>query len=175
MAKKSYKRILPRYSPLFYTIKYFDADGNFRVFEQHAKPIKRGTFGRFINHVCFDLTQQAGTPFEVNAFYTIRFYDVYAQPRPLETIRERVWAGLDNPENYVDGYPVVHTVNRDITFWIAYGESDVSKIQNYMKSKDLPDDKFFAVDRDFHGVFPSGFLTKRWQLRDFFNRKHWRK
>lgn len=172
MAKKSSNRILPRYSPLFYTIKYFDTGDNFRVLEQQAKPIKRGTMGRFVKHVCFDLPQQTKTPFEVNAFYTIRFYDTYAQPLPLETIRERVWAGQDNPENYVNGFPVVHTVNRDVTFWIAYDKSDISKIQNYMKAQNLPIDKFFAVDRDFNCVFPFDISTMKWKIQNFFNMKH---
>lgn len=171
MTKKSYKRIFSHYDSLFYTIKYFDAYGNFRVLEQQAQPMKRGTFGRFVRHIKFDIPQKT-TPFEINASYTIRFYDRFAQPLPLETIRERVWAGLDNPENYVNGYPVVHTVNRDVTFWIAFGEKDILKIQNYLKKQNLPLENFLAIDRDFHGVFPSATKTVPLELWNFFNKKH---
>ncbi len=171
MTKKSYKRILTKYDSLFYTIKYFDAYGNFRVLEQQAQPMKRGTFGRFVRHIKFDIPQKT-TPFEINAFYTIRLYDRFAQPLPLETIRERVWAGLDNPENYVNGYPVVHTVNRDVTFWIAFGEKDILKIQNYLEKQNLPKENFLALDTDFHGVFPSETKTVPLELWNFFNIRH---
>ncbi len=171
MTKKSYNRILTKYDSLFYTIKYFDAYGNFRVLEQCATPMKRGTFGRFVRHIKLDIPQKT-TPFEINAFYTIRLYDRFAQPLPLETIRERVWAGLDNPENYVNGYPVVHTVNRDVTFWITFGEKDILKIQNYLEKQKLPSENFLALDRDFHGVFPSETKTVPLELWNFFNKKH---
>ena len=171
MTKKSYKRIFSHYDSLFYTIKYFDAYGNFRVLEQCVNPMKGGTFRKFVKHMKFDVPQKT-TPFEINASYTIRFYDRFAQPLPLETIRERVWAGLDNPENYVNGYPVVHTVNRDVTFWIAFGEKDILKIQNYLKKQNLPLENFLAIDRDFHGVFPSATKTVPLELWNFFNKKH---
>ena len=171
MTKKSYNRILTKYDSLFYTIKYFDAYGNFRVLEQCVNPMKGGTFRKFVKHIKFDVPQKT-TPFEINASYTIRFYDRFAQPLPLETIRERVWAGLDNPENYVNGYPVVHTVNRDVTFWITNVESDILKIQNYLKKQNLPLENFLAIDRDFHGVFPSATKTVPLELWNFFNKKH---
>lgn len=174
MTKKSYNRILTKYDSLFYTIKYFDAYGNFRVLEQCANPMKGGTFRKFVKHIKFDVPQKT-TPFEINASYTIRFYDRFAQPLPLETIRERVWAGLDNPENYVNGYPVVHTVNRDVTFWIAFGEKDILKIQNYLEKQNLPKENFLVLDRDFHGVFPSETPTTPLELWNFFNIKHWAK
>ena len=165
MPQKSSKRILQDYSNLKYTVKEFDKNGQFVLFQKADKHFFSGRLNHFMDRICGYIYPDACKPFERNASYTIRFYDTFAQKNPSEQYSE----------NCVNGYPVIHRIERNVRFWVVRNETDIQKIQEFLRSKNLSDTEFLAVTvrlNKLYSVFPNRVDAFPLELWNFFNKKH---
>ena len=165
MAKVSKKRINAYYGNLYFTVNYLDKNGEMRFFEKNDRLINRASIRKFLEHITTYLVPECDKPFNVKASYTICLYDAFAPKSESNT----------NSENYINGYPVIHRIQRNVDFWFVYNENHIQKIQGYLRAHNLPDNKFLAVTRkDFnlYSFFPEKINTFPLELWDFFNKKH---
>ena len=151
MRKIKFKRICPYYDDFVFT--QTDLNQNVLASGPFMKRGGRKTVAKNISN----------EPCEIVFSYTIKFIDTWTVPLlPYE---------IQDEQKYGGGYPVVHSVKKQLKVWMVTDEEQINTVIGHLKKEHKSSLEPVIVNNEMRQIYPRRSLMVPFPLRQFLFRK----